>query len=151
MLRTLLVAKKDYPKVLNSLMTTRNLSASGTLNLNSAVQTDSFNLYCSKIASNSSWLSSVSVETRAIEFNHQETPLIFDLLDKENCQTRTIIVDVSEFLEGLFGGIWNVKRTFQPSLLRRKRKHGFLARKATRHGIDILNRRRAKGRKALCA
>lgn len=47
--------------------------------------------------------------------------------------------------------IWNIKRTFQPSLIRRKRKHGFLARKMTKDGRKILQRRNAKGRKALCA
>jgi large subunit ribosomal protein L34 len=44
-----------------------------------------------------------------------------------------------------------IKRTFQPSLLRRKRKHGFLARQGTKSGRAILNRRRNKGRRALCA
>ena len=61
---------------------------------------------------------------------------------------RTIFEDLSELVGT---GILFVKRTFQPSILRRKRKHGFLARAATRHGRDILNRRRAKGRTALCA
>jgi large subunit ribosomal protein L34 len=46
--------------------------------------------------------------------------------------------------------LWLIKRTWQPSIIKRKRKHGFLYRMSTRHGRKIIRNRNAKKRTRIC-
>ena len=42
-----------------------------------------------------------------------------------------------------------MKRTFQPNKRKRQKDHGFLVRMSTRSGINVLKRRRLKGRRRI--
>jgi len=57
----------------------------------------------------------------------------------------------SNQLEELWNDLstWFIKRTYQPSVIRKRRKTGFLSRQKSVGGRRILKRRRAKGRMRL--
>jgi large subunit ribosomal protein L34 len=59
----------------------------------------------------------------------------------------TVLSSVAAALGNL--AVWLIKRTFQPSLVKRKRRMGYLVRQRTPGGRNVLKRRRAKGRARL--
>jgi large subunit ribosomal protein L34 len=65
---------------------------------------------------------------QALELMHSEPDQVEDSLDAVQCAT---------------------KRTYQPSVIIRKRRHGFLSRLRSKNGRNVLKRRWRKGRSVL--
>ena len=63
--------------------------------------------------------------------------------------SATVADTAGELLDLFDTAIAFIKRTFQPSILKRKRRHGYRARKKTPGGRAVLKRRLLKGRKQL--
>lgn len=78
--------------------------------------------------------------------------LSFKLSARVATTTSSSLISVGgmlvDSLQSLLGDIstWFIKRTYQPSIIRKRRKHGFRRRKESVGGRRVLKRRMAKGR-----
>lgn len=63
-------------------------------------------------------------------------------------QLQLFQTDIQANLQNIWENLstWLIKRTYQPSIIRKRRKTGFLKRQKSVGGRRVLARRRAKGR-----
>lgn len=80
------------------------------------------------------------------------TTSCFENIGSVATTTSSSLITVGEklvdSLQSLLGDLstWFIKRTYQPSIIRKRRKHGFRRRKESVGGRRVLKRRMAKGR-----
>jgi len=117
------------------------------ININSIINNNIKNSIINNSASSSSNIYKASSSSLSLHVNNFQR----NISNNINSIINSCHINGLGLLESLLEGIWNIKRTFQPSLRRMKTKHGFLARVKTNSGKKVLNRRRMKNRRRLCA
>ncbi len=80
----------------------------------------------------------------------EQNPFLVIANNKEITQRLQHLIFLRSWSDSLsYLSTWFIKRTFQPSIIRKRRKTGFLSRQKTVGGRRILKRRMKKGRMRL--